>query len=297
MKFIDELVDYFADLLTEEQKREIARFWHPVPDYGKDDECDEYDEYDEYGKNEDMQYPYEDYDTLYDLPARRGSSGHSGGKRRPLRHPAFSAEQLVSIFQAKVRKAWNVDLSLRLLRALAAVVDSGSPPRQSKIRIRRRFELAVDSLKELDEAALASRLSLLYRRCREEEGPDRGLFRDLFYACISVEAGEGPDAPKKLGIDCRLSPLAEDFCREKVYGIAANAVQRTLRNTAWPEKKQTEENTNLFAPFLEVRELVVIFDYYRLLRKLEYVLSQALCQAVEKAERYGVDPCRFQPKL
>lgn len=83
----------------------------------------------------------------------------------------------------------------------------------------------------------------------------------------------------------------------KSDAVRQAAVQRALRNTAWPEKKQTEENTNLFAPFLEVRELVVIFDYYRLLRKLEYVLSQALRQAVEKAERYGVDPCRFQPKL
>ncbi len=61
MQIIDELVDYFSDLLTEEQKQKIESLWHPAP-VENDDDYNDYDDY-SYADN------YVDEDDYDDLDA------------------------------------------------------------------------------------------------------------------------------------------------------------------------------------------------------------------------------------
>ena len=145
MQIIDELVEYFSDLLTQKQKQEIERLWHPVPDADDDDHDDDSNDDDDSDA-----YPYEEYDTLYDSPAKKGKSGHAAGKRRPLRHPAVSAEGLVDLFQKEAKKTWqNKSFTLELYLDLAAAHDPDCLTGIRHGRNWRRFILAVQSLTDL----------------------------------------------------------------------------------------------------------------------------------------------------
>ena len=96
MQIIDELVEYFAELLTKKQSNAVAQLFgipkrpdRDSPDGSYmpdgDDEDDEYGRYDE-----------------YEFPAKT-RHGHSGGKRRRWRHPVITAEGLAAAFRETAR--------------------------------------------------------------------------------------------------------------------------------------------------------------------------------------------------
>jgi hypothetical protein len=261
MKFIDELVEYFAVLLTEEQKKEIKRLWHPAQDTDDDDlddRDDDHDDHDDEGSSE--EYPYEEYDTLYDSPAKKGKSGHAAGKRRPLRHPAVSAEGLVSLFQKEVRKVWKSDCSLELYLSLAAAHDPAYLNGIRRTGNWRRFICAVECLKDLDADTLAGLLANLFKN------HDQDLFSGIFESFASGT----------------FSDLANRFCRQKISGVAAKAVLADLRDIAYPEEKPIPARTRSYISFLDNADLAAIFHYYRIQRKLEYILKQTVDEALQR---------------
>ncbi len=272
MKFIDELVEYFSDLLTEEQKQKIESLWHPAP-VADDDDYFDYSYADEYVDEEDYDdsdpYPYEEYDSLYDSPAKKGKSGgHAAGKRRPLRHPAVSAEGLVDLFQKEARKVWKNDpFSLELYIDLATAHDPNYLTGIRRTGNWRRFILAVQSLKDLDADCLAGLLALLSRKMKDS--PDPGL-NDLFEGIFNSFA-EGT-----------FSKLADRFCRQSISGVAARAVLADLRDIAYPEEKPISARTRTYISFLDNANLAAVFDYYRIQRKLEYILKQTIAEALQR---------------
>ncbi|MBE6371278.1 MAG: hypothetical protein E7055_04325 [Lentisphaerae bacterium] len=259
MKFIDELVDYFAVLLTEEQKQEIERLWHPDPDADDDD----YDDHDNSSG-----YPYEEYDTLYDSPAKKGKSSHAAGKRRPLRHPAVTAEGLVTLFQKEAKKVWkNKFFTVGLYLSLAAAHDPAYLTGISHGGNWRHFILAVESLKDLDADSLAGLLARLSRKMKDSPDPDRNdLFRGIF-----TSFAEGT-----------FSDLANRFCNQKISGVAAKAILADLRDITYPEGEQIPARTRTYISFLGNADLAAIFDYYRIQRKLEYILKQTVDEALQR---------------
>ncbi len=265
MQIIDELVEYFSDLLTQKQKQDIERLWHPVPDADDDDHDD--DSNDDHDVDSDA-YPYEEYDTLYDSPAKKGKSGHAAGKRRPLRHPAVSAEGLVDLFQKEAKKTWrNKSFMLKLYLDLAAAHDPDYLTGKRRAGNWRRFILAVQSLKDLDADSLAGLLAHLSREMKDS--PDPGL-NDLFEGIFN-SFSEGT-----------FSDLADRFCRQIISGVAAKAVLADLRDIAYPEEKPHPSRTRTYISFLDNADLAAIFDYYRIQRKLEYILKQTIAEALQR---------------
>ena len=264
MHIIEELAAYFSELLTFEQEMAVAEICGLPPqekliDPGEDDYdarglSDEYDESDEYPE--------------YDLPPDR-RKGHAAGKRRPLRRPAVSAAGLVRIFREMARRQWKeVPVSLDILSALAQVHDpnylQGGSPRNKW----RRFLAAVACLKDLDEDALADDI----RRLLEQQiraVPVGILFRDWF---ISWKRE-------------RFERLADDFCRRKIEGSAPRAVLRALQSITRSGSGAPAGDVSSYRPFLENPELVAIFDYYRVLWKVQRLLKASAYEAALRAVR------------
>lgn len=269
MEFIDELVDYFADLLTEEQKQKINELWHPAPAPDDDDEYDSADDDNSDHGDDGSRYPYEEYDTLYDSPAKKGKAGHAAGKRRPLRHPAVTAEGLVALFQKEAKKIWKSNsFTLELYLALAAVHDPAYLTGKRRGAGQwRRFILAVESLKDLDADSLAGLLARLSREMKDPSNPrSNDLFKGIFYSFA-----EGS-----------FSDLANRFCRQKISGIAGRAVLADLRDITYPEGKRPPSRTRTYISFLDNADLTAVFDYYRIQRKLEYILKQTVAEALQR---------------
>lgn len=268
MEFIDELVDYFADLLTEGQKLKINELWHPAPDPDDDDEYDSVDDDNSDHWDNGNRYPYDEYDTLYDSPAKKGKSGHAAGKRRPLRRPAVSAEGLVALFQKEAKKIWkSKSCTLELYLALAATGNPAYLNGKSRVGQWRRFILAVESLKDLDADSLAGLLVRLTGKMKDSSDPrPNDLLKDIFHSFA-----EGT-----------FSNLANRFCRQKISGVAARAILADLRDITYPEKRQNPARTRTYVSFLDNADLAAVFDYYRIQRKLEYILKQTVDEALQR---------------
>ena len=116
MKLISELVDYFAELLTAEQKNAAMQLG-VIPSRERDEDYfeDQYDEeYDPYYDRD----PYEEYE----LPAPDRRQGHASGKRRPPRRPAITAAKLAAAFR-DLANAQSPNFSFRLFIELAETRD------------------------------------------------------------------------------------------------------------------------------------------------------------------------------
>lgn len=253
MKLISELVDYFSELLTEEQKN-AARQLGVIPSGGPDDDYFEdryYEEYDPY-------YDRDPYDE-YELPAPDRRMGHAAGKRRPPRRRAMTAARLAADFR-KGAKAW-IDFDIFI--ALAEKHDRNYLSELKRAGEWRRFMAAVACLKDLDADALGE---LLRQLLAEQKATGGTRFYDFFVAC-----GSGS-----------LTYFAKNFCRRRVDGAAGRATLAALRDIAYPETVSTHRNTNLVRPFMENPDIAGIFDYYHVLRKLEYIYSQTGEEAVRR---------------
>ena len=262
MKFIEELVEYFSELLTEEQKNQLELLCgDPAsrdPDSDGRDVEDNFDGDDEYD-------PYEEYE--FPAPDRR--QGHASGKRRPLRQAAITAAGLVAAVRTEARKHWKaVPVARDLVLALAETHDRNYLANRSRAGVWRRFTAAVESLKELDADPLSEVMERLLA-AQTASGDGRGLFRDWFEA-------------RRNGV---FSLLADRFCRRRVDGVAGRATLAALRRIAYPEKVDPAQNTNVYRPFLDDPELVAIFDYYRVLRKLEFIQSKTIEEAARRLKK------------
>lgn len=265
MHIIEELAAYFSELLTDEQMEAVAEFCglsqqeKPVERGNGRDPDDPWRD-DEWGGSD--EYPE------YDLPPDR-RKGHAAGKRRPLRRPAVSAAGLVRIFRETAERQWQeTPVSLEIFIALARVHDPNRMQGLTRAKNWRRFLAAVACLKDLDEDALACAIRLLLEE-RKRAGTADVLFRDWL-----VSWREG-----------RFARLADTFCRRKIEGSAPRAVLRALRSITWPGSAAPAGEVNSYRPFLENPELAAVFDYYRIQRKLEYLLKSSADEAVRRAVR------------
>ncbi|MBE6374491.1 MAG: hypothetical protein E7055_20815 [Lentisphaerae bacterium] len=267
MRIIEEMVEYFSELLTEEQKAAVEKLFSiPSPE---DDDYDEY--YEDYEDDsgyddEDFLLDFDPYDQDVLFPPQGRGKGHSRGKKRKWAHPVITAEGLVALFRQDAEVQWErVPVSLELFPALAGVHDpnflSGGKPTNWQ-----RFIAAVNCLKDLDEETLAARISLLLLEQKEKNGPENNLFAFWFHS-------------RRYG---GFTALADSFCRRRVEGGAGRAVLRALRVISYPEN-ETAVDTHVYRSFLENRDLVGIFSYYRILRKLEYLLETAADEALRRA--------------
>ncbi|MBO4304898.1 MAG: hypothetical protein J6A21_09970 [Lentisphaeria bacterium] len=258
MKLVEELIDYFSELLTEEQKAAVGQLFHiPSP------------------KEEDMFYPEdsleeEEEPDVYDqdvlFPPQGSGKGHARGKKRKWAHPVITAAGLVALFRQDAKAQWKrTPVSLELFPALAGVHDSNYLSGRKPTHWR-RFIAAVDCLKDLDEETLASKISLLLQEERKKPEPGGNLFSLWFYSRQ----------------DGGFTALADHFCRRQVDGGAGRAVLRALRCISYPETDQAVD-THVYREFLENGDLIGIFNYYRILRKLEYLLEAAADEAVRRA--------------
>ena len=260
MKFVEELIDYFSELLSEEEKAAVERLFQ-LPALQKKSMY--YDEVDFCTEEED---PDDEYDQDVLFPPQGRGKGHSRGKKRKWAHPVITAEGLVDLFRKDAKIQWErVPVSLELFPALAGVHDpnflSGRKPTDW-----RRFIAAVECLKDLDEETLANRISRLLLEQKEKNGPEDNLFALWFHSRR----------------DGGFTALADRFCRRRVDGGAGRAVLRALRVISYPET-ETAVDTHVYRSFLENRDLVGIFSYYHILRKLEYLLEEAADEAVRRA--------------
>ena len=267
MHIIEELAAYFSELLTFEQEMVVAEICglpqQDEEDLYESDYEDYYDPDDEYGKCDEP-----DEYSEYDLPPDR-KKGHAAGKRRPLRRPAVSAAGLVRIFREAAERQWQeTPVSLEIFIALAQVHDPNCLQGLTRAKNWRRFLAAVACLKDLDEEVLARDIRLLLEE-RKRAGTADVLFRDWL---ISWREG-------------RFARLADSFCRRKIEGSAPRAVLRALRSIAWPGSGVPAGEVNSYRPFLENPELAAVFDYYRILRKLQYLLTSSADEAVRRAVR------------
>ena len=269
MHIIEELAAYFSQLLTWEQKEAVAKICGLPPQ--DEEEFDEpaYEDYDDCDCDCDWVYnEWSEFDDVYDLPPDR-KKGHAAGKRRPLRRPVLTAAALVGIFRETAERQWKeTPVSLEILIALARVRDPERLQGVTRAKNWRRFLAAVACLKDLDEDALACDIRLLLEE-RKRAGTADVLFRDWF---LSWRAG-------------RFARLADSFCRRKIEGTASRAVLRALRSITWPESDAPAGEVSSYRAFLENPELVAVFDYYRILRKLEYLLKSSADEAVRRAVR------------
>ena len=272
MAFIEELVEYFAELITDEQRNAVARLYGipglltpealeelrnprvgiPEDDYDPNQEWDEPDEEDRYG-----------------IPAPDRRSGHAGGKRRPLRRPSITAVKLAAEFRKAAKEHWKAHPASRdFFLALAATHDPGYLAGLTRAGEWRRFAAAMAVLKDLDEDALAEDIKVLFGKERAAGAGGRIVF-DWFCA----------------GDDGSFTQLAEKFCRRRVDGDAGRAVLAALRGIAYPEKPPLTRNTHVFRSFLDNPDIVAIFDYYRVLRKLECIRLRTLEALVRRLNR------------
>jgi len=260
MQFISELLDYFRELLTSEQISAVVELY--TQRGSLDDEDDRWQE-DDFDDRDDEPDEYE----AYEFPAPDRRQGHAAGKRRPLRHPALTAAGLVAAFRRAAKKCWNEDPTSRdIFFMLAKAHDRQYSAGVRRASEWRRFVSAVECLKDLDVDGLTDAIRAALAE-REQRGAERKLFYDWI---VSWRTGG-------------FLRLAESFCRRRVDGEAGRAVLAALREIAWPEKDSALRNTNRFRSFLDHPEVVVIFDYYRVLRRLEYILAQT---AEEAARRF-----------
>lgn len=266
MRIVEELVEYFSELLSEGQKKAVGELLGAKLRRGYDvDDREDFDDFDEHDK-------YDEYEECgFAVPDRR--SGHAAGKRRPLRRPETTAAELAAIFRKMVRE-WGGEIGMPglpdLLSALAAKVAPVRPAGKSRMSIWRRFTLMVAALKDLDEDALSEALAALIAERRQQEWyAPKDMFVELF----------------KCGFCGDFGGLAKAFCAQQVHGKAAKAVLAELRNSVYPERPQRTGNTNLSTVFLRNRDIVTIFNFYRLQRKLEYIISQTVNEAIERLKK------------
>lgn len=264
MQFIEELVEYFSELITEEQKSAVGRLFgigaqSEVHGRSRDsDEADDSDDFDEYDK----------YDE-YEFPATDRKHGHASGKRRPLRHPAITAVGLVEAFRKLASAHWkSTPFAHRLFVELAEIRDKNYLAGRGRASEWRRFTAAVSCLRDLDVDTL---VELIRQRFAREQRSGDG--NDLFYIWFILWRNGD------------FTRLADTFCRIHVEGVAGRAVLAALRGIAYPENAEALRNTNVFRPFLDNPELVGIFDYYRVLRKLEYIQRQTVEEATRRLKK------------
>ena len=127
----------------------------------------------------------------------------------------------------------------------------------------------MDCLKDLDEEALADAIRILLGT---EKSGSRLHLKEWF------------DSWR----DGSFTQLADRFCRSHVAGVAGRATLAALRDISYPEKTQNRNNTKYFRSFLDDPDIAVIFDYYRVLRKLEYILRRTLDEAARRVAENGL---------
>ena len=263
MHIIEEMVEYFSELLTKEQASEVERLFHVrLPQEDDDRESGRSSDFEDDDDRYDEPYDPYDQDVLFPPPRNRGG-GHARGKRRRWRHPVVSAGDLVEIFRRAAKSEWErFPVSLELFLALAGIGTQAG----KKAGRWRNFLAAVEGLEDLDPDALGGRISLLLREERKKSGAEANLFARWLHA----QSTGG------------FTKLADDFCKSRIDGVAGRAVLKALRGITWPETAGADGDVHVYRPFLENRELVGIFGYYRILRKLEYLLEAAAAEAVRR---------------
>ena len=197
MKFVEELIDYFSELLTEKQKAAVEQLYQ-IPSLPDDDE---YYEEDSGYEDEDEDYlsDFDPYDQDVLFPPQGRGKGHSRGKKRKWAHPVITAKGLVDLFRKDAKIQWErVPVSLELFPALAKVHDPNYLSGR-KATDWRRFIAAVECLKDLDEETLATRISRLLLEQREKNGPEGNLFALWFHSRR----------------DGGFTALADRFCRRR----------------------------------------------------------------------------------
>ena len=172
MKLISELVDYFAELLTAEQKNAAMQLG-VIPSRERDEDYFE----DQYDEEYDPYYDRDPYDE-YELPAPDRRMGHAAGKRRPPRRRAMTAARLAADFR-KGAKEW-IDFDIFI--ALAEKHDRNYLSKLKRAGEWRRFMAAVACLKDLDADALGE---LLRQLLAEQKATGGTRFYDFFVACGS----------------------------------------------------------------------------------------------------------------
>lgn len=266
MQLIEELVDYFSELLTEDQKERIEQIWHiDLPSTAGDQAKICFPE----GTPAAEKDPDEEYEKLYDFPRRTGKQAHAGRKRRPPRRAPVSAESLVAIFQKMAKTCWKqVPVTLDLYLALAKA-DPRYAEKKSRASRWQRFLLAVECLESLDETVLSNRLAALLQKEKKQPEGSRKLFLELFGSMA----------------DRSFFRLTGDFSSQHITRGTAKAFLAALRNTVYPENPDKPVDTALFQSFLEIPDLAAVFSYYKIQRKLEYILKPAMAKARRRQRR------------
>ena len=274
MQFIEELVGYFSELITAEQRDEVERLWGLKPPAAAETADDAEEAADAAAEAADGGNEYDEYDEYdeYAPPAPHRRRGHAGGRRHSLPHRPVTPAELTAAFRKALREHWKADpVSRDILLGLARVRNGNRPADGKKTSEWRRFAAAVACLAELDEAELAENLMQL----REERKTcsNGGLLFDEW--ARSMWRGD-------------FTGLADEFCRRHVDGDAAGSTLAALRGIAYPENAQNGGNAKYYRSFMTDPEIAVIFDYYRVLRKLEHILRQTLEEAARRVRENGL---------